>query len=151
METYAAAFGHSFEPADLAAHLERNLSRHCFERILREDTVLVAEAGGRLVGYVQFGDSDGAAEGVAPNEQELRRLYVLPAYQNQGIGTQLMVAALNHPAMQQAPRIYLDVWEHNPDAQRFYARHGFKVVGQRQFFVESGAETSLDLIMVRMA
>ena len=45
--------------------------------------------------------------------------------------------------------IVLDVWEHNPAAQRFYARYGFEVVGARAFVVASGAETSRDLIMVR--
>jgi diamine N-acetyltransferase len=149
VETYTAAFGHSFEPADLVAHLEHHLSPQCIWRILREDRVLVAEVDGRLVGYVQFGDSDFDAEAVNSGDQELRRLYVLPAYQNQGIGAHLMEAALDHPTIRAASRIFLDVWEHNPGAQRFYARHGFKVIGRRQFVVESGAETSDDLLMVR--
>jgi diamine N-acetyltransferase len=148
-ESYTAAFGHSFEPADLTAHLKRNLSPQNFERMLGDDTVLVAEVAGRLVGYVQFGASDYDAEVTPKSDQELRRLYVLPACQNQGIGARLMEAALAHPTMRAAGRIFLDVWEHNPGAQRFYARHGFKVIGQRQFVVESGAETSDDLIMVR--
>jgi ribosomal protein S18 acetylase RimI-like enzyme len=58
-------------------------------------------------------------------------------------------AALSHPRMENAAGIYLDVWEHNQGAQRFYQRFGFQVIGSRAFEVESGAETSLDLIMVR--
>jgi len=42
-----------------------------------------------------------------------------------------------------------DVWEHNHGAQRFYRRYGFEVVGTRAFEVESGAATSLDLVMMR--
>ncbi len=61
----------------------------------------------------------------------------------------LMEAALEHPRLKSAERIFLDVWEYNYGAQRFYQRHGFKVIGGRRFYVESGAETSLDLIMVR--
>ena len=46
----------------------------------------------------------------------------------------------------ESARIFLDVWEHNPGARRFYERYGFVVVGDRSFAVASGAETSLDLI-----
>ncbi len=53
--------------------------------------------------------------------------------------------------LQQATRIFLDVWEHNHGARRFYERYGFGVIGQRAFVVESGAATSYDLIMLRGA
>ena len=149
IETYSAAFGHSFRDADLAAHLQRNLSPASFSRILDEDVVLLAEVGNRLIGYVQFG----AAQTVSADTQdrELRRLYVHPEFQNRGYGSALMEAALRHPRLQDAANIYLDVWEHNPGAQRFYRRYGFEVIGTRRFEVESGAETSLDLVMVRRA
>ena len=111
--------------------------------------MLVGEAGGRLVGFVQFGTAGPEYAPENDRDQELRRLYVLSEYQNLGAGTLLMQAALAHPLMQAAPAIYLDVWEHNQGARRFYERHGFEVIGTRQFEVESGAETSLDLIMVR--
>jgi ribosomal protein S18 acetylase RimI-like enzyme len=149
METYSAAFGGSFSPSDLASHLKRNLSQSDFERMLDEDTVLVAEVEDRMVGFAQFGAAAIAPETASGNDRELRRLYVLPDFQNQGIGAALMDAVLDYPDVRGAERIYLDVWEHNPGAQRFHARYGFEVIGAREFFVESGAETSLDLIMVR--
>ena len=37
------------------------------------------------------------------------------------------------------------VWEHNPRAQAFYKRHGFKVVGEHHF--QTGDVTDTDLIM----
>ena len=147
--TYIAAFGHSFSPEDLAAHLTHNLAPANIARFTSEDVVLVAEAADRLVGFVQFGTAGREYAPENDRDQELRRLYVLNEYQNQGAGTLLMQAALTHPLMQAAPAIYLDVWEHNQGARRFYERHGFEVIGTRQFEVESGAETSLDLIMVR--
>ena len=150
METYVAAFGHSFNPADLAMHLENNLSLNNFRQILAEDTVLVAEAEAeaRMVGYVQFGKCD-FEEATSEGDQELRRLYVLAEFQNKGIGMLLMNAALNHLSLKNAEQTLLDVWEQNAGAQRFYARYGFEVIGKREFVVESGAETSFDLIMVR--
>ena len=147
METYVAAFGHTFSPGDLAAHLQAHLSPEAFAHVLAADVVLVAEEEGQLVGYVQFGAAqiDLAQHG----DGEIRRLYVHEAHQNKGYGTLLLEAALHHPLLQAAPRIYLDVWEHNHGAQRLYQRHGFTVVASRSFEVESGAPTSRDLVMVR--
>jgi ribosomal protein S18 acetylase RimI-like enzyme len=147
--TYVDSFGHSFAPADLAAHLARNLAPANVERFLAEDVVLVAEGGEQMVGYVQFGAAGAGYAATSSDDQELRRLYVRRQSQRQGIGTLLMQAALAHAQLERAPTIYLDVWEHNPGAQRFYQRHGFEVVSTRTFAVESGAATSLDLIMAR--
>jgi ribosomal protein S18 acetylase RimI-like enzyme len=145
--TYAAAFGHTFSDADFTAHVQKHLSPSHFSRMIAVDVVLVAEVGHRLIGYVQFGATNlSAASGKA---QELRRLYVHPEFQNAGYGTLLMDAALHHPRLCGAACIYLDVWEHNYGAQRFYRRYGFAVIGTRSFAVESGAATSLDLVMVR--
>lgn len=149
IETYCDAFGHTFSSADLTAHLEKNLSPECFLRILNDDTVLVAAEEDRLVGYVQFGAVKPIVTETQGGDHELRRLYVHHSHQNQEIGTRLMEAALGHPRMKNAENIYLDVWEHNHGAQRFYRRYGFEVIGTRSFDVESGAETSLDLIMIR--
>lgn len=148
-ETYSAAFGHSLSAADLASHLENKLSLNHVKRILDEDTVLIAETEDRMIGFVQFGHANLVAEAITRNYQEIRRLYVQAEFQNKGIGAQLMEAALAHPNSRHAERILLDVWEHNHGAQRFYERYGFKVEGERKFEVASGAETSLDLIMVR--
>ncbi len=149
IETYVTAFGHSFSPSDLAAHLEKNHSPNRFAQILGEDTVLIAEVQERMVGYAQFGKAHVFGEPVSDNLWEVRRLYVHADFQNQGIGARLMDAALAHPSLRDAKRILLDVWEHNHSAQRFYARYGFEVIGKRAFGVESGAETSFDLLMVR--
>ena len=145
--TYSVAFGHSFSEADLAAHLETHLSTERFAQIIENDVVLLIIVRGRIVGYVQFGEAgaDSAREG----DQELRRLYVHPDFQNQGYGAALMKSALRHPTMKNAPTIFLDVWEKNPGAQRFYQRFGFEATGVRSFEVASGAETSLDVIMAR--
>ena len=145
METYAAAFGQSMSPSDLAAHLAKNLQPVHFEHMLAESTILVAEIEGQMIGYVQFGQNPQPS----PDEGrwELRRLYVRSEFQSQGIGTRLMAAALAFPGMREAKQISLDVWEYNQGAIRFYERFGFQVVGTQEFSVESGAETSLDLIM----
>lgn len=146
-QTYSDAFGHSLAPSDLAAHLENNLSLSNFERMLNDDHFLVAVLDARLFGYVQFGPVT-LPKPVSANDREVRRLYVLSEFQNQGIGARLLEIALEHSDMQSAENIYINVWNKSLGAQRFYARFGFKVIGEREFTVQSGAETDPDLVMV---
>lgn len=148
-KTYADAFGGSMLAGDLQAHLEKNLALGNIRAFLRDDVVLVAESAGRPVGYAQFGIF--APGALRENAYELRRLYVLSEFQNRGIGSLLLDAALAHPQMQNAREIYLDVWERNHGAIRLYERFGFRVVGRREFAVASGTAADFDLIMVRSA
>jgi len=149
METYTTAFGRSMSAADLAAQLERHLTLDSFRRMLEEDGFLLAEEEGRLSGYVQFGWAVPDGGFFFGTDQELKRLYVLAEFQNRGVGTALMETALAHPTLRTAPRIVLDVWEHNEGARRFYERFGFEAAGWRVFEVASGEEMSRDLVMVR--
>jgi len=148
-ETYSAAFGHSFNADDLAAEVQANLTEACFERYIDEDIVLIGEADARVVGYVQFGAGGTLAEAASASDREVRRIYVHPDCQRQGIGTRLMDAAFSHPELKCARDVYLDVWERNHGALSFYTRYGFDVIGARRFDVASGAATDPDLIMVR--
>jgi ribosomal protein S18 acetylase RimI-like enzyme len=146
-QTYAEAFGHSFSPSDLAAHLERNLAESCFHQAMAGDVFLLAEAAGRLIGFVQFGPLRIAVAAASPEDQELRRIYVLAEFQNQGIGRRLMDAALNHPRLRTAD-IYLDVWEQNHIARRLNESYGFTIIGAHSLVTASGVAPDQDLIMV---
>jgi diamine N-acetyltransferase len=148
-QTYADAFGHSFSAADLAAHLRNNLSDGYFRHAIEDDVFLGAQRGGRLIGFVQFGAVRIAVPTQSPDDQELRRLYVQAEFRGHGIGTRLMDAALAHPRLTAAARIYLDVWERNQRAQAFYRRYGFMVIGAQGFAVASGGAADQDLVMVR--
>ena len=156
--TYSEAFGHSMRASDLSAHLRNNLSPEQVRKMIGEDTLLLAYKEDRLIGFVQFGDarignahiSNGSTEPlrIQPGDKEVRRLYVLAEFQNRGVGTRLMDAALADRRLTSA-NVYLNVWEDNGDAQRFYERYGFAKVGEQAFQVASGEETGVDFIMVR--
>jgi ribosomal protein S18 acetylase RimI-like enzyme len=146
--TYTQAFGHSFSPQDLQAHVARHLSQTRIAQMMVEDQWLIAIQAGSMLGFIQIGDAIGVA-GAAKEDLELRRLYVSAQHQTKRIGSKLMEAALDLEVLRAAPRIWLDVWEANLGAIRFYQRFGFRIVDTRTFNVASGAETDLDLIMVR--
>ena len=144
--TWADAFGDSVSKEDLAAELEQKRSSAYFEGALHADTILVAESNGELIGYVQFGDVDAAAPERRPDDQILHRLYVATEQQGRGVGRRLMEAALRHPRLATAGRVYLQVWEVNDRAIRLYESLGFRTVGKTTFTIGAGHVTE-DLVM----
>src|SRR5581483_8696186 len=110
------AFGHSVSPEEAEAELEATRSEEYFGDALTRDSILVAEVNGRLLGYVQFGDVSIEEVEARPGDQELHRLYVETAEHGRGVGRALVDAALHHPRLAGASRIYLQVWERNDRA-----------------------------------
>lgn len=83
-------------------------------------TSVAEEAGGRLVGFVTWGDPRDD-ESVAP--LELMSLYTRARVWGTGVGHDLLLAAIGD-----APA-YLWVLAANPRAIAFYANHGFRLDG----------------------
>jgi diamine N-acetyltransferase len=99
-----------------------------------------------LLGYVQFGDVGIPDVQVQPGDRGLQRLYVESAFQGRGLGRRLMDAALRHPRLADAGRIFLQVWDRNERAVRLYESFGFRRVRTTTFTV--GAEEMEDLVML---
>jgi diamine N-acetyltransferase len=143
--TWSDAFGDGISPEDEAAELEETRSEAYFASALRSKTILVAEEDGALLGYVQFGDVGIPEVQVQPGDQALQRLYVEAALQGRGLGRRLMEAALRHPRLSEARRIFLQVWGKNDRAVRLYESLGFQKVGTTTFTI--GSEVMEDLVM----
>jgi ribosomal protein S18 acetylase RimI-like enzyme len=133
--TWSDAFGNGVSPEDEAAELAEGRSEAFFAATRTERTTLVAEVDGELVGYVQFGDAN------------LHRLYVATALHGRGLGRRLLVAALEHPRLASAIRIFVQVWEENARALRLYESAGFERIGTTRFTI--GSEEMEDLVLVR--
>jgi ribosomal protein S18 acetylase RimI-like enzyme len=63
---------------------------------------------------------------MAYNEREISQLYIHIDYQGMGIGQTLLDIAKK----QSAGRLTLYTFEVNKNAQRFYEKHGFKIIGR---------------------
>lgn len=95
--------------------------------LLERRTVLVAEAGGRIVGYLSMGE-----DGLVP------ALYLAPAARGHGIGK----ALLDRAKTLCPGAIELTVFEPNAAGQRFYAREGFREIpGGRVTDTDEGIPT----------
>jgi GNAT superfamily N-acetyltransferase len=84
------------------------------QRLSQERVCLVAEANGQLIGTA-------ALEGA-----ELATFFVLPEYQGQGIGTQLLAAIEQHALMQGITHITV---ESSLTGAAFYAKMGYLRTG----------------------
>ena len=84
---------------------------------------------------------DGVVKGfILVKDGEVRKLFVEPVLQGQGIGAKLLEYAVEHMGAK-------TLWalEKNTDAIRFYQRHGFRLTGEKQ--LEDG--TSEYLVRMR--
>lgn len=54
---------------------------------------------------------------------------VQPAYRGFGVGTRLLQTAESDLVSRKYPWVTLNVARQNPDARRFYERHGYRVIG----------------------
>jgi ribosomal protein S18 acetylase RimI-like enzyme len=99
-------------------------------------TLLLAE-GGALLGYAWL--RAGATEVAVPFEtpMEVARFYVDRALHGRGAAQALMAAVLAHAGQGGHDGVWLQVWDQNPRALRFYAKAGFTDVGGTVFLVGS--------------
>ncbi|WP_072801954.1 GNAT family N-acetyltransferase [Rhodococcoides yunnanense] len=115
-------------------------------------TILAAREDDSIVGYAMLihGDPvDPAISSVLAHSptMELSKMYVMPGHHGSGVSAELMRAASACAVDAGCAGMWLGVNQYNSRAQRFYAKHGFAVVGTKTFTV--GAETHDDFVMER--
>jgi ribosomal-protein-alanine N-acetyltransferase len=97
--------------------------------------VLVAEVGGKLVGY---------AVGVAAaDEAELSNIAVLDSARRSGVGRALLSAVIREAMNRRAARLYLEVRASNAAARALYSSAGFDETGRRRGYYSRPAEDAI--------
>ena len=95
------------------------------------------------IGYVTACPAHLPHPEVAPGDGEIQRLYILQGHQGGGRGTALLTTALEWLERDGPRTLWIGVWSDNYGAQRFYARHGFEIVGDYSFMVGDHADYEL--------
>ena len=123
------------DAADIALHVSRHFTRSAFEEILADSsmTLHVADAGGRLVGYLQTKRSPAPACVTGSEPIELSRLYLRRETQGMGLGAALMHTMFAQARRQACETIWLVVYSRNDKAREFYRRWGFADIGLTDF------------------
>lgn len=135
--TFIDAFGHLYTPEDLQSFLDASHSVAAYARSLANPdyALWLAERDGVAIGYAQAGSCGLPHVEVQVGDGELKRLYMLPAARNGGVGMALLQAALDWLERDGPRTLWIGVWSENYGAQRFYRRHGFRQVGEYEFIV----------------
>ena len=136
-ETFSETFGHLYPPQDLAAFLETAYAVETSRRDLADPdkAVWLVEAGGAVVGHALAGPCDLPHDEVTTTCGELKRLYILKAFQGGGTGSRLLAETLAWLERDGSRRLWIGVWSENFGAQRLYGRLGFEKVGEYHFIV----------------
>ena len=95
------------------------------------------------IGYVTACPAHLPHPDVAPGDGEIQRLYILQGHQGGGRGTALLTTALEWLERDGPRTLWIGMWSKNYGAQRFYARHGFEIVGDYSFMVGDHADYEL--------
>ncbi len=100
---------------------------------------------GALAGYLKI--NLGAAQSDIKDDEslEIERLYIAAEFQGKGLGAKFLEKAMQRAEELKLEYIWLGVWEKNPDAIRFYNRHGYVQFGTHP--VRLGDEMQTDLLM----
>jgi ribosomal-protein-alanine acetyltransferase len=112
------------------------LSRRSFRHFLASSgaTLIVAEEGGRLAGYVLV---------LYPPGSKRARLYsiaVAPHIGRRGVGTVLLAAAETAARRRGRTTMRLEVHEHNTRAIAHYEKSGYRLFGRHRKYYEDRAD-----------
>ena len=149
----ARTFRETFETICSPGDLDAFLAQAYGEAIQRAELAdpsrpaRVLEVEGVPSGFLQLrlGHREPGVPGLRP--VELQRIYLLRAGQGGGCGAALMAEAMAMALAWGGDTLWLGVWENNTRALAFYARSGFREVGEHIFQI--GEQIDRDLILAR--
>ena len=107
-----------------------------------------AEHDGQIIGYLKINFGTSQTELQAENALEIERIYVLKAFHGKQIGQVLYEKAVEIAQQQNAPYLWLGVWEENKRAINFYTKNGFVEFDKHIF--KLGDDKQIDVMMRKM-
>lgn len=151
--TFPLACPPGTRPEDIEQFISNVLSAEHFESYIADATraVLIDEtADADVMGYAMLvsrtpTDPDIRAALSHEPAMEISKLYVQPTQHGSGAAGRLMSSSLNHARDSGCAAAWLGVNQQNVRAQKFYAKHGFEIVGTKTFVV--GVQTHDDYVM----
>ena len=133
---FTDTFGGLYRASDLAAFLDRAFGADGLPSQIEDPAfaIRLALEGNAIAGFAKIGPVDFPGDWSA-DTIELHQLYVLGAWQGEGVAQQLMDWTIAAARARGARTMVLSVFVDNIRAQRFYARYGFVEIGKYEFRV----------------
>ena len=146
-KTFRETYEDYNDPAELARYMDRALTQQVLEEELRADVSAwyIACLDGIPVGFFKIRWMKDPKNMVGRKPLELQRIYVLEQYQGFSIGKSLIGRAKDEARSRGYNTIWLQVWQKNSKAIKFYQSAGFVVYETETFLM--GNELQQDFLM----
>lgn len=142
-ETFKSTFDPFTAPDDMARFLKEDYETTKLIKEIKNPNsrfffLLVKN---EVAGYLKINVGDAQTEHLKENALEVERIYLRQKFQHQGLGLVLIKLAEKIARQEHYDYMWLGVYEKNYNAQKFYAKDGFKRVGQHTFQVGTDPQT----------
>jgi ribosomal protein S18 acetylase RimI-like enzyme len=130
--TYRTHFTYLWQrPEEMEEFLAGDFSDEALARSLADARTgwLLALEDGRPVGYAKLNFDQTVPHSTRPG-CELQKIYFLEECVGRGYGSRLLEHVMRTASERGQPYLWLKIVKDNDAAARFYARHGFTVVGE---------------------
>ena len=133
--SFLQAFTAGNKPENVQAYLAEAFTEDKLTKEMQEpaSTFILANLGGKLVGYTKLNLAAAQADVQDPTSVEVARLYTLEEVWGKGMGQLLLDAGINFARQEGKTWLWLGVWEHNARAIRFYEKNGLRIFGSHPF------------------
>lgn len=150
--TFYETFKDSNSEEDMNHYLENDLSLSQLEDELKNplSEFYFAKDNEFIVGYLKITFHNGHELPQKEKGMEIERIYVSKTHLGTNVGKLLLEKSNLRAIENSCNYIWLGVWEHNPQAIRFYEKNGFIKFGTKKFKLGSDIQTDylmkIDLI-----
>lgn len=130
--TFYEAYFDQDESGNLAGYISEAFGVQKIAGELRDPdiTFLIISRSGKAAGYAKL-IRNSTLECIGGEKPvELKRIYILERVYGKGYGARLLEHSLKLAADEGFDTLWLQVWEENPRARKFYAKYDFSVVGK---------------------
>lgn len=146
-QTFQETYGEFNDPLNMEIYLQEQFSESIIRKELEDPHAryFIASLDGKSVGFVKL-RNDRKAKSLEKNRTiEIQRIYVLKEYQGYQIGKALMDFVKKMAREERYQNIWLQVWQKNQRALRFYQTAGFVVFDTTTF--QLGKDIQADFLM----
>lgn len=143
IETYRETFSSYIQEEDLNHYFSNELSLEQIKKDLEElmsETYFVLKDE-KAVGFLKFNWGEAQTEKELEDAFEIHRIYLLKAYQGEGLGKEMFDFALKQAVERDFTWAWLGVWERNFKAQAFYSQYGFEKFSEHEYVTGNTVDT----------
>lgn len=148
--TFIETFADKNTAEDMQKYLEEVFSLDAISREVSnpETEFYFAWYENRVIGYLKLNFGGAQTERDDQDAVEIERIYIRKEFHGKQFGLFLLEKAIEIAKVNNAPYIWLGVWEHNTQALAFYLKNGFVEFGKHGF--QLGSDMQTDILMKKM-